>query len=385
MKCYGKEPFDLRLTALRLLYKLPMIALATVLGVLVFGGGYYVKNVLLQKEQHFSATSVFRVEYAADSVDDLMRIYINEMTWNTYMQSGLLFLELVQERLDGVAEISDEELSESLEAFVWSDIRVPAITVTLDDSVKCEQVIRAVEAVMVQDFALPEIGSVALVDSGRVEEVFPDVRVGRAVILSAVLSCFFAVVLFLLKETGDDSIWLPNTIWKRYGLKVAGTVESRDLSQNLAYFFRREIDFQGNREAAEPEESGYTGTETVSGKGRFAVCMVQESLKHGEVLEGLRRRCPEIFGGLWYAVESPLTEPAVCNGLREAEGILLAVKAGNHAGKKLEYVLEYLEQQDCKVTAAILWEADEKLIRRYYFPDRCRKANVGQEGAAVSK
>ena len=34
---YGKEPFDLRLTALRMLYKLPLIAAAALLGAVVFG------------------------------------------------------------------------------------------------------------------------------------------------------------------------------------------------------------------------------------------------------------------------------------------------------------------------------------------------------------
>ena len=46
---------------------------------------------------------------------------------------------------------------------------------------------------------------------------------------------------------------------------------------------------------------------------------------------------------------------------------MLAVKAGSHAGRMFERVLEYLEQQDCQVTAAILWDADEKLLRRYDF------------------
>ena len=43
---YGKEPFDLRLTALRLLRNLNKILLWTAVGTLLFGGGYYVKNVL---------------------------------------------------------------------------------------------------------------------------------------------------------------------------------------------------------------------------------------------------------------------------------------------------------------------------------------------------
>ncbi len=378
---YGKEPFDLRLTVLRMLHRLPVIVSVTFLGVLVFGGGYYVKNVLLRGESLFAATSVYRVEYNVDSEAELQTSYINAMTWNTYMQSQV-FLEMLQSRLAGEDELTEQELAESLEAFVWSDLRVPAVTVTTEESARTERILRAVDQVMTQDFSLQEIRSVSVIDPGRAEEVIPDVRVGRAVILSALLSGFFAVIVLLLKETGDDSIWLPGTIRKRYGLRTVGTLESPGMAENMRYFFggkesrgemRHEAKTQEGCEGEMPErETRETSWKEKSGSGvagrcGTAVCMVQEGMEPETVLAKLRERCPETVGSAWFAVASPLTEPGNCAALRQADRILLAVKAGSHAGGKFEYVLEYLQQQDCEVTAAILWEADEKLIRRYYF------------------
>ncbi len=170
----------------------------------------------------------------------------------------------------------------------------------------------------------------------------PDVRVGRAFALSAVLSCFFAVLILLLKETGDDGVWLPSTLWKRYGLRAAGTLESKELRENMGYFFSQS-------------------------SGAVAVCGCQEDIDTSKVLESLKLKCPETVSGEWFAVpEAPFGE-GVCHKLREAKGILLVVRAGSHTGRRLERVLEYLEQQDCQVTAALLWDADERLIRRYYF------------------
>ena len=63
---YGREPFDLRLTMLRMLYKLPLILGLTLLGSLVLGGGYYAKNVLLRGESMYSAASRYRIEYAVE-------------------------------------------------------------------------------------------------------------------------------------------------------------------------------------------------------------------------------------------------------------------------------------------------------------------------------
>lgn len=374
---YGKEPFDLRLTALRMVHSLPLIAAVTVFGILVFGGGYYVKNVLLRGPQPYAATSVYRVEYNVDSEEELQTSYVNAVSWNTYMRSQM-FLEMVQARLADDIKLTDQELAESLEAFLWSDLRVPMVTVTTEEPAKTEAILRAVDEVMEQDFSLREIDSIAVIDPGRAEEVVPDVRVGRAVVLSALLSCFFAVTVLLLKETGDDSIWLPGTIWRRYGLKVAGTLESRGLLQNMQYFFRekgsRDEACQGsgredeNAENTEQDDNRDRAARKGMARGHgTAVCMVQEEMKPEEVLGRLRERCPEVVDASWFAVGSPLAEPEICEALRQADGILLAVKAGCRAGRKLEYVLEYLEQQDCEVTAAILWEADEKLIRRYYF------------------
>ena len=370
MRYYGKEPFDLKLTILRMLYRLPVIGGLTVLGTLLFGGGYYVKNVLLQGPAFYQVVSVYRVEYDVQDEKDVGQVYINQATWTTYIRSGM-FLEHLQAYLaeDGESGVtmSEQELAEALGADLASDLRIPSTIVTTDDPEKSMRIAAGVEAVMTGALAseIREIKSIHVVDPGDpAVEVVPDVRVGRALILSAVLSCFFAMVLLLLKETGDDSIWLPGSVWKRYGIKCAGTIESRELAENLHYFFPGE------------KSQGQSREET-SGKG-IAVCAVQEEVDEAEVLERLKAVCPDIVDKRWFTVPSPLGEPRTARQLREAEGILLAVKAGSHAGRAFERVLEYLGQQDCQVTAAILWQADERLLRSYDFGKRAggRQQNV---------
>lgn len=348
---YGKEPFNLRLTVLRMLNWLPLIAAVTLLGTAVFGGGYYVKNVLLRGQRYYEATSFYRVDYAVDDVEDMMDVFINEMSWNTYMQSAM-FQDAVQAHLAeaGVTGVSDQELAESIKAFVLSDVRVPSTTVTTDSPEKSVSIARAVEAAMTGEIAegISELAAVTVIEPGQeAKEVLPNIRVGRAFVFSAVMSSFFVVIILLLKETGDDGLWLPESLRKRYGLKAAGTLRSPELAENLGYFFR---------------EAGTADAPA----GKIAVCPVQEKLDAQKVLEQLREVCPDVVGEGWFGVNSPLADPKVCRQLREAGGILLAVRAGG-AGRTLEQVLDYLEQQDCHVTAAILWDADEKLLRRYRF------------------
>ena len=343
---YGKEPFDLRLTVLRLLRRLPAVAAAAALGTLLLGGGYYLKNVVFAQDRVYAARSVYRVEYAVEEERDVATVYINETSWNTYLRTRS-FLDSLQRRMEELNReqefqltMDDDELQGTLTAVLASDLRVPSVTATTDSPEKSVRIAQAVERVMTLDFpeGVREIDAIMVIDPGdTAREVIPDVRPGRAFLLGAVVSLFFAIVAALWLEVWADSIWLPSTLVKRYGLKTLGTMESRELGGNIAYFF--------------------------AGKTRVAVCGLQEPSDGEQVLEQLKAKTE--FPLEWFAVSSPLLSPEVCRTLREADGLLLAVRAGAHAGRRLEHALMYLEQQDCEVTAVLLWKADQRLIREY--------------------
>lgn len=365
---YGKEPFDLRLTVLRMLYRLPVITAVTLLGSLLFGGGYYVKNILLRGEVRYSVTSQYRVEYAVEEEKDVGTVHINQTSWNTYLQTEL-FLNAVRRHLTemsglGAGSIPDNaELGAMLEAVLASDLRVLATVVTGGDPERSILIAKAVEAALTEEFAeaVREVVRIDVIDPGESAlQVIPDVRPVRAFVLSGILSCFCVVILLLLKELGDDSIRLPSSLWRRYGLKTAGTLESRELTENLKYFFREEIFQEGIFQ---------------KGKGNIMLCTPEEGMNLGEVLEALKEKCPETVGEGWGVLpgDGSVFSSGACERLRNAGGILLVVRAGSHKGRKLERALEYLEQQDCQVTAALLWGADERLIRWYYAGERVRR------------
>lgn len=341
---YGKEPFDLRLTVLRILGRWKLIIMCTLGGTLLLGGLYCVKNILLRGETQYQAESTYRVDYAVDDAD-VSSTAINAYTWDTYVHTGE-FLDGVRSRLqdEELIRLNNEELGELIEGNLESDWRVPSTVVITDSPEKSVAIARAVEGTMTNDFpdGIKEIESIRVIDAAEAREVIPDVRAGRAFALAAVLSFFFTLLILLLKEIGDDSIWLPSTVSHRYGLKVLGTPESRELVQNISYLFE--------------------------GKEEAAVCTVQEHINPAEIAEALNKAYADAGAGKmnFYAVPAPMLCPEGAEILRKAQGILLAVEAGAHAGKQFEYVAEFLAQQDCEITAIILWNADEKLLRRYY-------------------
>jgi capsular polysaccharide biosynthesis protein len=340
---YAKEPFDLRLTILRLIRNIHIILLVTAAGMIIFGGGYYVKNILLVKEHTYEATAVYKVEYT-DEPSKSGDYYINEMSWNTYVQSDDFVNEVIS-ILSGQGFDMDENLDaeDVLSAALASDVHIPSVTVTADDPEKTIRIERAVETVMTGYFAdtNPQIKGISVIDRPEeAEETERDVRPVRALILSAILSCFFAVVVFLLYEIGNDGIWLPAAIRKRYGLKCVGTLESDEIYANIHHIF----------ENAE----------------KTAVCAADTDIDTKNVIKKINEKLNKPLNE-WLAVQHPLSCDEAVSDLRRADSVLLAVKAGAHSGKKLERVIEFMAEQDIEITAVLLYDADEWIIKRYYF------------------
>lgn len=353
---YGKEPFDLRLTILRMFRNLHIILGITLLGTLLFGGGYYIKNVVLYKDTVYETTSTYKISFS-DTPTEPGDYYINEMTWNTYVQSGK-FLNTVWAYLqeNGAYGLMDEvESAENLAAYVTakldSDIYIPSTVVTTSSEQWTLELAGAVERTMVTAFVEEneQLTHVEIIDPARnAQRVMPDVRPLRAFILSGILSCFFTVIVFLLKELTTGGIWLPAALHRRYGIPVVGTVNSKEAASNLQFLF--------------------------SEKSKIAVCPADEHIDPVEVIGALKQilSC-EATGGEEIDVAAEfhaMPAPLLCTGsvreLAQADGVLLVARAGKYAGKPLEYILEYLSTQKIEVTAVLLWEADEWLINTYY-------------------
>lgn len=354
----GKEPFDLRLTVLRMLRSLHIIVGITLVGTVLFGGGYYLKNVLLQKDTTYEAISTYRVSYVEEPSKS-GDYYINEMTWNTYVDSKE-FLDAVYAHLRELAIAWDsefvgcaDELAAMLDVRLASDVHVPATVVTTTSEGWTVLIAQAVEEAMVQEFVENnrQVAAVQVIDPAlEAVETVKDVRPLRAVILSAVLSLFFAVVWFLLKELSEDAVWLPASLHRRYGLRCLGYVNSPELLSNLEY--------------------------TLGKCAKIAVCAVSDAVNPAEVIQILQekladdaamRQYNDIVRTMeWISVPAPMLCPEGSQVMRECDGVLLVVPAGKYAAKTLEYVLEYLQTQDIEVTAALLFDADEWLIRMYY-------------------
>lgn len=345
---YAKEPVDLRLLALRLWKQAGIIVLAVFLGVLIFGGGYYLREFVFAEPQ-YAANSLYQVEYVLDPVVGSEYTYINGTTWNQWMGTKE-FLDLLYENLAGSedAGIDRETMKGYLSARLQMDLRMPDTTVTTPDPQLSLRLAKAVEQTMA-DFAGKQKGidNIRVVNPAADAPFYTEARPLNACILSGVVTLFLTVVILCIKELGQDSIWLPAALKRRYGLKTAGTVNSPDAEENLAYLFQnvKRIGVLPVGTAQVPEE----------------VINILQTALHTETAAD----AAEV-----YSLPCAEKHPQVSGRIREMDALLLSVEAGPHMGRRLESVLDYLALQECAVTGAILAHADERLIGRYYWRER---------------
>lgn len=352
---WGKEPFDLRLTLLRMVRCLPWILTAILAGTLLLGGGYYLKNVALRGERSYGAEATFLVEYADENWAQNLK-YVNENSWNLWLEADVFreFLPkyLANDSLAGVLS-SGNPGAVILKATVPSDLRVVQITAISGEEKNAERVLGAVVSAMENDFpgVMEDIAAIRVTDRKPAREIRPDVRPLRAFVLAAVISAFFVILWFWVRELTLERIWLPTSLTNLYGLRNLGRLGSKEFETNLQYFLQE--------------------------KHKIGVCLAGKNTKKDseddvksqkEELDAILRELAKAKGaGNYQFMALPCTAEAPENAgaLRKAEGVLLAVRSGEDA-KHLEYLLDFLGQQDVEVTAAFLWKEDAWLVRTYY-------------------
>lgn len=342
---YKKEPLDLRLILLRLWKQAGIIIAVTIVGTLLFGGGYYLRNVVIPPTQ-YAAMSLYHITYEmptnASPVLDPGYYYINDATWDRLMDTKE-FLDLLYANLEGTTDgqIDRKTMKAYLSAELLTDLKMPdTIVITPDPQLSLRiaaAVEKSVQAMVGEKYGITEV---RVIDPADHVKVFNEARPLNACILSGVTSFLTIIAILLLKEIGSDAIWLPATLTMRYGLKSFGTVKSKVFAENVNYLLRgcHKIGILpiGDVEIVEAEAC----LKEVDEENREYV-----SLPEGEL-------CPKVY-----------------EVMRRMDGLVLVVSARAGSGKRLEEVLSVLQTQDCNVTGALLWHADECLIRRYYWKE----------------
>lgn len=345
---YAKEPFDTKLFVLRFIKKIHWVLMGMLIGALLIGGGYYVKKVVFGGTAEYEITTKYYIEYTNINPETgELHNYINGATWKEWVVSDWFVdkvWQLANEKIN-IAEkysVQKEELKNFFFADLPSDIRIPISRVTTpyeELTVLLNEALQ--ETYFVFESEHPEMSSIKVIDEAPIQEADKDVRLLRAIILGAVAGGFLGAFGLALCIIWDDTITIPETFNYRYHIPMVGylgkdrTDDTKEIITNMEYLFK--------------------------GEGKYTLVIMGEKQKGVELLKYLKQ---EGDGNVFAVAE---LDSKIYDKLRQSQGILLAVGAGEHSGKAIEHVLEQLKLQKCPVIAAVLYAADSTLIKCYRF------------------
>lgn len=332
---YLKEPFDFKLFVLSMLGKWKQFVLCTLAGAVLFGGSYYLYKVAYAPAREFRAVSAYYIQYVNDPALSDQYSYFNEATLNSWLVTDE-FVNPILPKLS--VELTKEELAASIQLIMASDVRVVQLQAEASKPELTMEILKAYdEAFLAFGENQREIDFIRRQDmQTEAVQIKADIRTQRAFVLGGVLGLFAGAMYLMLQYLLDDGILLPKTLQKRHGLTVFGTNISEELAANVAF--------------------------AVKQKKKVAVTAVSDSPSLAEVTEVLKHISPEVE---WIPVPAMVQCPEAGEVLRGCDGCVLTVVSEKDKSSAIDRALSYYEQQQVAIIGAILWDADEKLLRRY--------------------
>ncbi len=339
-KCsFAEEPVDLKLLCLKMMKKTGILLVATVLGALVLGGIYFLKETVFSPDTAYQVVGETFIDYIPEEGYGISRVYITDEAWDSLAKSDAFVESVISEVSAQGYTVSEKLIRDSIDASVVSDSFVVTTTVYAKEEGLAVAINAALQNAIV-DFCLPrqEVAESFIMTcptSAEKRDVTKEVLV--AALIGAVLGFGGALVACLVSFLMDDSVYLPVSFEKRYGLPMLGTLESEELPAN-----------------AEKLCKGFQ---------KLAVAGVCEAVSTEEVTERLQDKVT----GVYSAGSVSMTKEWLA-GFAGADGVILAVAAGRRDGKQIERIIGFLKKQEITVVAAVLCNADETLLARYYRP-----------------
>lgn len=340
---YAKEPFDFKLFVLLFLKKIWIVVCAMVISAIVIGGGYYLKKVVFGGPAQYEITTSYYVDYMSDPETGAINSYVNEATWESWIVMDWFVdrtwehaLELgLQPQSYGVEK---SDLTGFLSADLLTDVHIPNTTVVTESEELTVLLNKALQQTISElGEVQKEVLGVSVIDETQVREKDIDARTFRACVLGALIGLFFASFTMAFRILFDDSIHIPETFTYRYGIPMLGAVTkevpelSEEAQANMGYVFGNKDNLAALVVDGKTEDVSNVLPDT------FAV------ISKDELLQGGYER------------------------LRQAQGILLLVKAGANNSKATEHLLHELMVQECTVKGALLYHAEAKLLKNYRF------------------
>ncbi|MBO5292278.1 MAG: hypothetical protein J6B10_03740 [Lachnospiraceae bacterium] len=334
-----QEGMDLRLTLLLLLRKIGYIIMGGILGAVLAGGFYLVRHVVYAPAREYEAVSRYYIDFTVDENGDRAYDYYNAATWNDVAASDPILdytMSLLPEGYD------KEMVKNAVFCEQPSDYRIITTTVTTHDAKQTSAIQKATEqSILHFGDEMEEFERISVIMSSDTELVALNLHTVKVFVLGGIAGVLFVIVILVFGVILDTSVYVESTFERRYGYPVLGVAFQKGGFSGMEFL-----------EKERKENLSYLGS------GRQVVVPLWDRETE---------KVAKIAGQIGHESSAGLLEhPELCEKLRKADGVILAVQSGKDIGKQIDKVISLLLKQECKITGAILYDTDKKLYRSYY-------------------
>ena len=215
---YENEALDAKLCLLRFTKNIWIPVVAALAGAVLCAGIYILTHHVFGPAKEYRIEDEYYVEYAKEESGEEY-VYFNQMTWSLLADTDY-FLDTI---LEGMSQPIDRaELEEYIDATLLSDTRIVTTSVTAPSTELAEEIHGLYRnAFLAFKDEYKEIESISLIKEGsEAKMVVVGDRSVRAAVLGAVLGLVLSVFCMYLYVVADDSVYLPITLEKRYGIST---------------------------------------------------------------------------------------------------------------------------------------------------------------------
>lgn len=307
-------------------------------------GVYKVVEAINYEGQFYRVSSDYYITFNFDEHENSVDYY-NAYTWDTILRDD----PIVDEALKLLPkDYTKEEVKASITGEMLGDYRILTVHSTHKDPQRAEAIAAAYETSLVL-FA-DKIDMLTSIERWSVEECQPveeEDLTANAVLLGAMVGVVIAVFVLAFWCLMDDSVYVERDFTGRFDVPLLGMLTKKgdsawkqELADNAGYLLKEDSYYMVSVEDSK---------RTASGKDDAS-----------PVIDMMKQMSPAIKGHLDAQGENLTT-------LRSSAGAILLLPWGDKNGRRCEKLIDFLIKQDCKIAGAVITNADDAFLKKYYF------------------
>lgn len=336
---YMEQTMDYKKIWLLYAQRVWLVVVFTVTAALIGAGIYNVVKALNNEGQLYRVTSDYYITFNEDEngVD-----YYNAYTWDSILRDDPV-VDVVMANLPD--DISREDVKAAVTGEMLSDYRILTVYADSKDPQFAEMVAEAYIAGLAQ-FAdkISMLDTIELWSKDTAVPIVEEDLGANAAVLGAVIGLVLGGIIWSVYSILDDSIYTERDFTERFAIPFLGMITrkksgycKRELKENLSYILKE--------------------------KEIYPLVFVTESLAGTEEEKNAVLQMQEMSECIGNALELQGNDLAA---LRKSSGAVLMIPWGKRNGRVLEKTVQYLEKQDCKIAGAVVYDAEDAFLRKYY-------------------